>query len=100
DQSAINASGAVIDGTTGGAYVPLTATLPAGTNAIRVRYTTDGGVALPGFRIDNIEINGTPVGTAEVVEGWTFNGFIRTTGTEISFHFNAYVMAGRCSLAS
>jgi immune inhibitor A len=95
DQSGINASGAGIDGTTGGAYVPLTATLPAGTNAIRVRYTTDGGVALPGFRIDNIAINGAPVGTAEADEGWTFNGFIRTTGTEISFHFNAYVMENR-----
>jgi immune inhibitor A len=95
DQSGINASGAGIDGTTSGAYVPLTATLPVGTNAIRVRYTTDGGVALPGFRIDNIAINGTPVGTAEADEGWTFNGFIRTTGTEISFHFNAYVMENR-----
>jgi immune inhibitor A len=95
DQSGFNSSGAGIDGTTNGAYVPLTATLPAGTNAIRLRYTTDGALTLPGFRIDNIAINGTPVGTAEAEEGWTFNGFIRTTGTEISFHFNAYVMENR-----
>ena len=91
DQSGINASGTGVDGTTNGAYVQLTATLPAGTNAIRVRYTTDGGLALPGLLIDDIAINGTPVGTAEADEGWTFNGFRRTTGTETSVHFNAYV---------
>jgi immune inhibitor A len=94
DQSGINASGAGIDGFTTG-YVPLTATLPDGTNALRVRYTTDGGVAELGFKIDNIAINGAPVGTAEADEGWTFNGFKRTTGTEISFHLNAYVMENR-----
>jgi immune inhibitor A len=94
DQSGINSSGAGIDGFTTG-YVPLTATLPAGTNALRVRYTTDPAVTELGFMIDNIAINGTPVGTAEAEEGWTFDGFKRTTGTEISFHFNAYVLENR-----
>jgi immune inhibitor A len=95
DESGINTSGAGIDGSTGGAWQALTATLPAGTNALRVRYTTDPAVTELGFKIDNIAINGTPVGTAEADEGWTFNGFKRTTGTEISFHLNAYVMENR-----
>ncbi|MGH3080684.1 MAG: immune inhibitor A domain-containing protein [Gaiellaceae bacterium] len=95
DESGINTSGAGIDGSTGGAWVPLTATLPAGTNALRVRYTTDPAVTELGFKIDNIAINGTAVGTAEADEDWTFNGFKRTTGTEISFHLNAYVMENR-----
>jgi immune inhibitor A len=98
DQSGLNSSGAGIDGFTTG-YVPLTATLPAGTNALRVRYSTDPAVTELGFMIDNIAINGTPVGTAETDEGWAFEGanggFKRTTGTEISFHFNAYVMENR-----
>jgi immune inhibitor A len=25
------------------------------------------------------------------LRGWTFNGFKRTTGTEVSFHYNAYI---------
>ncbi len=95
DQSGINASGTGIDGTSGGNWVSLTAALPVGTNAVRVRYTTDGGVAERGFLIDNIAIGGTPIGTAETDEGWTFNGFTRTTGTEITFHFNAYVAESR-----
>ena len=45
--------------------------------------------------VDNIAIRG-PDRTAETAdEGWTFNGFKRTTGTEISFHLNAYVMENR-----
>ena len=96
DQSGFNASQTGMTGSTGGAYVPLTATLPAGTNALRVRYQTDGAVVETGFLIDNIAINGTSIGTAETdAEGWTFNGFKRTTGTETSMHFNAYVAENR-----
>jgi immune inhibitor A len=96
DQSGINASGAGITGSSGGQYVALTATLPAGTNAVRFRYTTDVGVAELGFVVDNIAIDGTLIGGAETdTEGWTFDGFRRTTGTETSFHFNAYVGENR-----
>jgi immune inhibitor A len=96
DQSGINASGTGIDGSTGNAYVALTATVPAGTNALRFRYTTDGGLALKGFLVDDIVLNGVTIGTAETdAEGWTFDGFRRTTGTEESFHFNAYVAENR-----
>jgi immune inhibitor A len=96
DQSGINASGTGIDGSTGGNYVELTATVPAGTNALRFRYTTDGGLAEKGFIVDDIVLGGVTVGTAETdAEGWTFDGFRRTTGTEESFHFNAYVAENR-----
>ncbi len=99
DQSGYNSSGTgltnVSAGYDSGAYVDLTATLPAGTNALRFRYQTDGGLARPGFSVDDIAIGGTLVGTAETDEGWTFNGFRRTTGSEASKHFNAYVAENR-----
>jgi len=96
DQSGFNASKTGITGSSGAGYVPLTATVPAGTNALRVRYQTDGAVAETGFLIDDIAINGTLIGTAESdAEGWTFDGFKRTTGTETEDHFNAYVAENR-----
>ena len=58
------------------APVDLTATLPAGTNAIRFRYQTDGAAVESGFRVDDIAVDGTVIGTAETeTEGWTFDGF-------------------------
>ena len=56
------------DGTgvsTNGQWVDLTATVPDGTNALRWRYVTDGGVALSGFQVDNITLDGTDIGDAE-----------------------------------
>ena len=96
DQSGLNASGTGWSGDSGKAWVDLNgATLPAGTNMIRFAYRTDGGLALPGFQVDNIAINGTMVGTAETDEGWTFDGFRITTGDEIQLFFNAYILANR-----
>jgi len=100
DQSGFNTSLTGITGVSAGhatgANVNLTATLPAGTNALRIRYQTDGAVAQTGFLIDDIAIGGSAVGTAETdTEGWVFNGFRRTTGAEESFHFNAYVAENR-----
>ncbi len=54
DQSGFNVTGGGISGTTNGNWVPISGTLPAGTTHIRVRYQTDGAVALPGFSIDNV----------------------------------------------
>ena len=68
-----------------------TGTLPAGTTQVRFRYWTDVAATEPGIKIDNIALNGTSIGTAEADEGWTFDGFVRTTGTEIQKFFNAYV---------
>jgi immune inhibitor A len=96
DQSGFNASRTGITGSTAGAWKALTATLPAGTTAVRFRYQTDGAVAEKGFRIDEIAINGTTIGNAETAtEGWTFDGFVRTTGSEIQSFFNAYVAENR-----
>jgi immune inhibitor A len=97
DQSGFNASGTGITGSSAGAYRALTATLPgSGTSLIRFRYQTDPAVTGQGILIDNIAITGSPVdGAEDANSGWTFNGFKRTTGTEISFHLNAYVMENR-----
>jgi immune inhibitor A len=95
DQSGFNTSQTGITGLSGG-WKTLTAALPAGTNAIRFRYQTDAAVAEKGFVADNIAVDGTPIGTAETdSEGWSFNGFKRTTGQETENHFNAYVAENR-----
>lgn len=91
DQSGINSSGAGIDGSTGGRWVDLTATVPAGATHLRVRYETDAGYALSGFQIDDITVGAQPTDGAEADAGWTYAGFKRTTGTETSYHLNAYV---------
>jgi immune inhibitor A len=91
--SGFNTTDTGITGTTGGQWVSLTATLPAGTNALRVRYQTDGAVAEQGFSIDNISIGGQLVdGGAEAEPtGWTYEGFVRINGTLITNHVTAYV---------
>ena len=49
-----------------------------------------------GFRVDDIAIDGTAIGTAETAdEGWTFDGFVRTTGAEVQEFFNAYISENR-----
>ena len=95
DASGLNSSGTGWSGDSGGLWIDLTGTLPAGTNAVRFRYNTDAGLALPGFQVDNIAIGGTLVGTAESDEGWMFNGFRITTGSETQSFFNAYVLENR-----
>lgn len=97
DQSGYNSSGTGLTGSTNGEWVDLTSDnpLPAGTNALRFRYQTDGGLALPGFQVDNVAVGGTSVGTAESDEGWTFDGFRMTTGSEIQEFGNYYVAENR-----
>jgi immune inhibitor A len=98
DQSGFNSSGAGITGTTEGAYVELTADLSAFTGDVllRFRYQTDPAVTGQGFVVDNIAVTGSPLdGAEEENAGWTFDGFMRSTGTEISFHFNAYIAENR-----
>ncbi|CUR56002.1 putative exported peptidase M6-like protein [metagenome] len=95
NQSGFNTSGAGLTGTTAG-WVSLTATLPAGTTAVRFRYQTDGAAVESGFRADDIAIDGTVIGTAETeTEGWTLDGFRTTTGSEIETFFNAYIAENR-----
>ena len=95
DQSGFNTSKTGLTGTSAG-WKALSATLPAGTNAVRFRYQTDGAVAEKGFRVDDIAVDGVALGTAETAdEGWAFDGFRRTTGSEVEKFFNAYVAENR-----
>ncbi|MGZ6746191.1 MAG: immune inhibitor A domain-containing protein, partial [Nocardioides sp.] len=95
DQSGAG-DGTGISGTTNGEWVDLTADVPAGTNALRWRYATDGGLALPGFQVDDITLAGTDIGTAETGdEGWTLDGFKATNGTETNSFLNAYFVDNR-----
>lgn len=89
DQSGYNGSGTGLTGDVAD-WSPLTAALPAGTNAVRFRYQTDGGVAEAGFQVDDINIDGVGLD-----EGWTFDGFRETTGSEEQAFFNAYVLENR-----
>lgn len=83
------------EGITGfsGGWVTLTADLSAyagQTVDLGFRYWTDGAVAEKGFSVDNIDINGV-LDDAETDPGWTYAGFVRTTGIVTESFFNAYI---------
>ena len=86
-----------ITGTTGGAWVTLTADLSAYTGSVLVgfRYWTDVAVIGLGFMVDDIAISGQAVDGAESPAGWTFTpatgGFRVTTGVETASYFNTYL---------
>ncbi len=89
-----------ITGSSGGAWVDLTANLAgfSGNVMIGFRYWTDIAVAELGLSIDDISIAGGAVDGAEAAGGWTFNpttGFHVTSGTEPQSFFNAYVLENR-----
>ena len=95
DQSGLNPSGFGISGESGG-WVELNATVPADAEGIRWRYVTDGAVALQGFEVDEITLDGTVIGDAESDEdGWTLDGFRRTTGSDSVPFLNAYFVDNR-----
>jgi len=83
-----------ITGSSGG-WAALTADLSAYTGEVLVgfRYWTDVAVANPGFLVDNIEVTGYPVDGGETDTGWTYDGYVRTTGTEILGPFSNYYLA-------
>jgi immune inhibitor A len=96
DQGSFNPDGTGISGTTDGDWVDLTATVPEGTNAIRWRYLTDGAAAEAGFQVDNITLDGEPIGTAETDdEGWTLDGFTAVHAEETKQFLNAYFVDNR-----
>jgi immune inhibitor A len=86
-----------ITGTTGGAWVALTADLSAyaGNVLLGFRYWTDVAVIGAGFMVDEIAITGQPVDGGEAPAGWTFvpatGGFRATTGIETTLYFNSYI---------
>lgn len=87
-----------ITGSSSGNWVNLTADLSAfagQTVTIGFRYWTDGAVVEPGFMVDDIQVNLVSIGNAETDADWTFAGFKTTTGSETSYHFNAYVVENR-----
>jgi immune inhibitor A len=65
------------------------------TVLLRFRYWTDGFTNGAGFTFDNLQITGLPLDDAETDPGWTYDGFIRTDGTFLTQHFNAYVIENR-----
>ena len=83
-----------ITGSSGGAWVDLTADLSAyagQTVTLGFRYWTDGAVAESGFSVDDIAITGQAVDDAESDPGWTYAGFYRTNGTVINSYANYYI---------
>ena len=83
-----------ITGSSGGAWVDLTADLSAyagQTVTIGFRYWTDGAVAEPGFQVDALTIPGQALDGAEADAGWTFTGFGTTTGSEVKLFDNYYL---------
>ena len=97
DLGGVNPDGTGISGTTNGAWVDLTATVPDGTNALRWRYLTDGAAVESGLQVDNITLGGTDIGNAETdTEGWSFNdGWRTTSGSEDLSLLNAYIVDNR-----
>jgi len=82
-----------ITGSSGGAWIPLTADLSAYTGDVLLgfEYWTDGYVMGSGFMVDDIQVTGYPLDDAESDAGWTFYGFRLTTGTEAAYYSNYYV---------
>jgi len=82
-----------ITGSTGGAWIDLTADLSAFAGRIVTlgfRYVTGTHEAGTGFAVDQIAISGQPVDGAEIDPGWTFKGFTSTNGSVTEHYFNAY----------
>jgi immune inhibitor A len=87
-----------ITGDSGGDWVELTADLSAyagQTVELGFRYWTDGAAVESGFQADAVTLDGDVIGSAETDEGWTFDGFRTTTGSEEQDFFNAYVLENR-----
>lgn len=82
-----------IMGSTGGAWVPLTADLSDYTGDVLIgfRYWTDVAYVEPGLMVDNIQINDGPVLGAEMDEGVTLAGFRVSTGVESGYYSHYYL---------
>lgn len=83
-----------ITGSSGGAWVDLTADLSAyagQTVTLGFRYVTDSAVADDGLGVDNIAISGLPLDGGETDPGWAYVGFSRTTGSVVQSFANAYI---------
>ena len=82
-----------ITGTSAG-WMPATFNLAAyagQTVLLRLRYVTDGFVAQNGVLADAITLGSFTDGAEAGDNGWTLDGFQRTTGTEVERSFHAYI---------
>ena len=70
----------------------VTATLPAGTTAVRFRYWTDASVVRPGFAVDTIAVGGS-TDDATSTAGWTLNGFRQLTNGQYTQNYFHYYLA-------
>jgi immune inhibitor A len=76
-------------------WYDLTANLPEGDVLLGFRYWTDGNTGGFGFMVDEINITGQATDGAETDTGWTFKGFRATTGQELRYYANYYVVEYR-----
>jgi immune inhibitor A len=100
DDGQFNSSGTGTAGSSGGAFVPLTANLPgSGASLVRFRYQTDVNTGGRGLIVDDIAITGNPLDGGETdaeKNAWTYDGFVpMTDGFATTQHFNAYVAENR-----
>ena len=91
-----NPTGTGITGTSvgyaSGAWVDLTATLPAGTTAVRFAYVNDPAAFGEGFGVDSVAVDGTAIAD----DAWTLAGFQTAVGGVVTqSFFNAYVLENR-----
>lgn len=77
DPHGTNSEGNGLTGTSGGTYfvdepeyVHLTATLPAGTTDVQLRYSTDAAYLDTGWFVDDVQIAGQPVTVASDTGEW------------------------------
>jgi immune inhibitor A len=111
DQSGFNSDGTGISGTSGAGrlgdwytgrpapvWVPVTADLSdyAGqTVQLRFEYVTDGATHGQGFEFDDLKL-GTFADGVEDASVWTFDsGFHQTTGTDVNYYDNYYIVENR-----
>ena len=96
DPNGNNGSHTGITGTSAGydtgAWVDLTATLPAGTTAIRFAYVNDPAAFGEGFGVDSVTVGGAAIADS----AWTLDGFqTAVNGVVKEAFFNAYALENR-----
>ncbi|MGR2752849.1 immune inhibitor A domain-containing protein [Agromyces arachidis] len=93
--------GSPLDGSSNGRWSTLRYNVPGGSEIqFRFRYQTDGGVHYAGAFLDDIKVasGGTTLLTDDVEQGdngWTADGFTRSTGTETSEGDRYYLVENR-----
>ena len=85
--------GSGITGSTGGAWVSGTYTLPAGTRAFRFRYWTDVSVVNPGFAVDSIALGSLFSDNGSTPANWALSGFSRIANGQVTNTYFHYYLA-------